>query len=133
MATEPKSSGKVCVACKLPHGLRIQFYDTKNPNLPPTVSGDPILLAGTNHEHAVGGYGITVNVDADKFNGWLAQNKEYPAVKNNLIFAEPDYDRIRARALEQSRVLSGFEGLDAEKPPGGVLVDNYEGRPKQPE
>lgn len=130
MASEPKSSGKLCVACKLPHGLQIQFYTKGDPGQPPVVDGDPIKLLGSNHAHAISGYGITTNVDAARFLGWLDQNKSYAPVRANLIFAEDSYDRVRARAIEQARVLSGFEGLDPEHPPGGVLPDNYEGRPK---
>lgn len=133
MATEPKTSAKVCVACKLPHGLKIQFYITK-PNVPPVVDGEAILLAGSNSDNASaqGGYGITPGVDAARFGRWLTDNQDFPAVKAGLIFAEDTYDKARDRAREQSAIRSGFEGLNAEQPGNGVQVDNYEGRPARP-
>lgn len=123
MATEPKSSGTVCVACKLPHGLRIQFYDTRDLNRPAVIAGEPILLAGSNHPHAVGGYGITTGVDGPRFGKWLKDNENFPAVRAGLIFAEDNYDRVRARAQEQESVVSGFERLDPDKPGNGVAQD----------
>lgn len=128
MAVDPK---KVCVACKLPHGLQIQFYNLK-PNFPPEVDGEPIILAGGNSPDAVGGFGITPGVDGAGFARWLEQNKSYPAVRAGLLFAEDTYDKARDRAREAAGIVSGFEGVNAELPGNGVQPDNYEGRPRQP-
>lgn len=126
MAIEPKSSGKLCVvACKLPHGLRIQAYITRE-NVPPMINPniDPIVLAGSNNENAVGGYGFTPGVDADKFNAWLAENSTFPAVRQGLIFAETTFDRARDKAREQDAIANGFEPINPDKPGNGVKRDD---------
>lgn len=127
---DPKTTGKICVACKLPHGLLIQLYKPLVPNKPAEADGEPILLAGENSRDTVGGFGITENVDAARFAAWMSENKSFPAVRANLVFAEDTLDKVRHRAREQAKLVSGFEGLDPEHPPGGVMPDNYEGRRK---
>lgn len=131
MAVDPKSSGKVCVvACKLPHGLKVQAYITPA-NAPPIVDPDfePILLAGGNTENAIGGYGFTPGVDADRFQKWLDGNRGFPAVKQGLIFAETTFDRARDRAREQEAIANGFERINPDKPGNGVAPDKD--RPKE--
>lgn len=136
MAAEPKvdTAKTVCVACKLSHGHELQLW-----KLGPVVRGEqqgakpigkPVVLAGSNAADTIGGYGFTYNVDAAFFREWMAQNQEFPAVIEGLIFAREKPADARDKAREMSGILTGFEGLDPEQPREGVLVDTYEGRPK---
>lgn len=132
MAVEPKSSGKVAVACKLPHGLVLQVYQHEPP-APAVPVGDAVTLLGANADGAVGGYGITENVDSAFYAAWMNQNKQFPAVRAGLIFAADTADKARAQAAEQARILSGFEGVNPEKPPGGVMpATDAKGNPVTP-
>jgi hypothetical protein len=129
MAVEPKPTAKtVFVGCKLPHGIELRLYNVTK-DQPSQPVGDPVVLAGSNADNAVAGYGITENVDAAFFAAWMDQNQQFPAVRAGLIFAETDAAKTRDAAIERARVESGFEGLNPEQPPGGVQPDNYEGRP----
>jgi hypothetical protein len=132
MATAPKSDAAktVTVACKLPHGLELRLYKVEKDTPAQLLPGDPVVLAGTNADNAVGGYGLTENVDAAFFAAWMDQNQTFPAVRAGLIFADDSTAKVRDRAVEQARLESGFEGINPEAPRSGVLPDTYEGRPK---
>lgn len=137
MATEPKSGTKFCVVgCKLPHGLELQLYKPREKLAPGETPeplepiGDPIILAGSNQEGAVGGFGLTENVDAAAFGEWMRTNQRLQAVRAGLIWAEDTLDKARDKARERAAVLSGFEGLNPEKPPEGVAQGkDDQGRP----
>jgi hypothetical protein len=132
MAAEPKASAAktLTVACKLPHGIELRLYKVEKDIPAQLLPGDPVVLAGSNSDGALGGYGFTDNVDAGFFSAWMDQNQNFPAVRAGLIFAEASPDRARDKAREQASVLSGFEGINPEAPPGGVMADTYDGRPK---
>lgn len=121
------SAGLVFVGCKLPSGL---YMDHRNvdamPGVPP-AEGERFLLKGTNsvttsagqHLPDSGGYGITA-VPADFFADWMARHKDFPPVRNGLIFAIANEADARKEAKARGEVLSGFEGLDPEKPGPGL-------------
>lgn len=130
MARPAPNTSTITVACKLPHGLRLRLYKPAPAGGAPAIAAE-VVLAGSNSSNAVGGYGINDYVDAELFKTWLAANADYAPVKAGLIFADVKRDRARDRAREQSKIVSGFEGIDPEKPPEGVAPDKYEGRPGQ--
>lgn len=117
-STAPKSTGAtVTVACKLPAGQHLEIQTGKGDQLQFTRFA---TLRGSNHESAVGGYGLTHGVDADLFDQWRAQHKFLPAVKNNLIFAHARPTVARDQAREYQEVRSGMERLDPDKPMPGI-------------
>lgn len=98
----------VTVACKLPNGLNLgKLHGADQPD---------VILRGTNHHLAVGGYGLTHGVDADAFAKWLKDHSFMHAVKNNLIFAHEKPAGARAMAGEMADVKSGLEPLNGDNP-----------------
>lgn len=100
-------STTVTVACKLPNGLEIEHR------------GHTVVLAGANSSTAVGGYGLTPNVDADWFEDWMAGNLDHPAVKNNIIFANTPA-QAADEAKEKKGVKTGLEPVDPDNPGEGI-------------
>src|ERR1700741_750322 len=98
----------VTVACKMPNGMNLgKIHGEDNPD---------VILRGSNHRHAVGGFGLTHGIDADAFAKWREGHKWLPAVKNGLIFAHDRPSMAKAQAAEMAEVRSGFEGIDPDKP-----------------
>jgi len=93
----------VNVACKLPNGLIIEHQGKRQE------------LKGANTSELINGFGVT-QVDADLFNGWLAANKDLPAVKNGLIFAQASEASIKAQTRDHEAQETGLEGIDPENP-----------------
>lgn len=130
VAAPPRSGQKVTVACKLPSGLRLRLYKMEEYSEPilgggtrtakrAVQVGAEVLLHGTATRHGqvpdfliVGGYALTQNVDKDFFDEWLRLNGDLDAVRNNLVFAMATEGEARARATEQSKILSGLQPLD---------------------
>lgn len=107
---------KVTVACKLPVGLTLD------------LATGPVTLNGFHHASSVGGYGLTPNVDADAFDKWLKDHKDYTPVANGLIFAHAKQDMVAAEAAERTNVRSGFEQIKPQK--GGKVQAVEEGSEK---
>lgn len=99
---------KVSVACKLPHGLNV------------AVDNAVVTLLGTNSDSAIGGYGITDNVDKEFMDEWLKRNADHPAVKNELIFINTKNADTKAKAKDLKENKNGLEGLDPDKPAPGI-------------
>ena len=114
-----RASGKVTVGCKLPNGYVINF-EKFDPETKTYNKIGEVTLAGANASSIIGGYGLTEGVDADLFAEWLKLHKDDPAVKLNLIFAQPTQDRAAAEANEKAAVKSGFEPIDPDKPARGI-------------
>lgn len=134
----------VTVACKLPNGLFLDLMGEEEIEMMPSNSG-PVkqvrrqllkrqFVRGVAAERRLdrgddngkpiehggldivqGGYGLTFDVDASFWDAWLAQNQNYPPVKNGLIFATTK-DKAASRAREQEEIRSGLEPIDPEKP-----------------
>lgn len=108
------SSDTVTVGCKLPHGLHLDLYNPDG-----TVQARETVV-GLNATEIVGGHGITMGVPKDHFERWMSLNKNHAAVKNGLIFAHERAQNVIAEAQEKRENVSGFEGLDPDKPGMGV-------------
>jgi hypothetical protein len=98
---------QVTVGCKLPNGLHLDH------------AGKRVTLNGTNSTEIIGGHGLTL-VDKEFFDAWYETHREYPAVKQGLIFAHDKEGSTRAEAKEKASNKSGFEGINPEKPGHGV-------------
>lgn len=88
----------VFVGSRLPFGLTLEH----------PVTGAKVEIAG--HSRSDGGriivpYGET-EVDKDYWEAWVKENKDYPALKNGVIFAQ-------ANQKELARMAQDFEGADA--------------------
>ncbi len=119
--SDPVTGTATCVVgCKLPNGIHIRL-DVESTD-PATgqkrfiPDGDRVTLAGANSSKVVGGYGLTTGVDEAFFDRWLANNKNFPPVKNGLIFKQSSEDKASDEALERSGEKTGMEGLDPTKP-----------------
>jgi hypothetical protein len=102
-------TGIVKVICKLPHGLIIEHPKT----------GAKVTLNGKNKDVAISPvipilfqemYGST-DVDADFWEAWLAENKDFAPIKNNAIFASKDSVTAKAKVKELAKEKTGFEGM----------------------
>lgn len=82
--------GDVYVACKLPQGF---------------VFGEAIRVEGTRHSvdngeeapELVGGYRIT-KVPAAQWDRWYRVNQRSAMVVNQIVFADPDLEVLKAKA-----------------------------------
>lgn len=107
----------VVVGCKLPHGLAIR------------LAGRQVLLAGSNSEGAIGGYGLTRGVDKAQFEDWLKEHETFEPVARDLIFAVGQESAARATASERKGEKNGFEPLDPTRPDARIKPEKYEGMP----
>lgn len=132
---QASSSNFVTVALKLPNGFVLQNYkmiDTTEPLQGGSShvvkrafpDGAPHLLQGTARHQGespkvplVMGYAMNKRVPTELWERWLAANKDSAMVKNNLIFANPDYDMTRDEAREKKALRSGLEPLMQDKDP----------------
>lgn len=125
-ASRPKNGTEtLAVVCKLPHGLQIQLYrPAEKPDGVALPVGDPVVLAGANTHPLVsipGAYGVTPGVDAAMFRAWMDANKDFPAVRNGLIFAEASVEIATDRARAEMANVSGLDPIDPKKPLGPNL------------
>lgn len=128
------SKNTVFVGCKLPNGLHL---DSADADATPGVAPDEknrVTLNGTNSLYVNGillptstGYGIT-EVDSDFFNDWMARHKDFPPVKNGLIFAMSNEADANKEAKSRASVKSGFEGVDPNKPDPRGTVTREDGK-----
>lgn len=98
----------VTVACKLPNGFNLG--PIHGPNKP------DVILRGSNHAFAVGGFGLTHNIGADEFGKWKEDHAFLPAIKNGLIFEHGKGSHASAMAADMADVESGLEPLNGDDP-----------------
>lgn len=126
----PATATMVTVACKLPHGLRLQLQRQEVQKIQgfggqlgeTTVYrhyGKTVILNGFAHEAKVspkhpieGGYGLTFGVDAKFMKDWLDQNAELPAVRNGLIFIHSNSSELSSIIKEHEKTRSGLEPMN---------------------
>lgn len=133
----------VTVACRLPHGLYLDVVDPSvfdgiDPKVGvvarPINEANRVKINGCarpvgvplpdDAPQVVGGFALTPGVPAAFWETWLAQNKDAPFVRNNLIFAHEKAGSVVSEAKEKKALRSGFEGMDPDKPAPGVARDN---------
>jgi hypothetical protein len=102
---------QLTVGCKLPNGLHLDH------------GGKRVTLNGTNSTEIIGGHGLTM-VDKEFFDAWYDAHREYPAVKQGLIFAHEKRSNAEGEAKEKVDNPSGFERLDPNKPGPGLAKDD---------
>lgn len=101
-----KMAGTVTVACKLPGGFRAEF------------DGKTVMFNGWHVGHDEGaktaGFGLTPNVDADWYEGWVKSVGDFPAVINGVIFAQSASKAADEAKEKNKSVKSGFEQKTAD-------------------
>ena len=140
---QPKSNRTVTVACKIPNGIIIQCYDMvdsyepvygggQKPMKKAQATGNPITLVGSSRamnsdpdaKRVVGGYGLTFGVNADYFERWKEENKATDVIRNGLVFAHENDQRVVDQAKDMKAVRSGLEPLNPDsRKPDGTHVD----------
>lgn len=128
-------SGTVTVASKLPHSLVLELEDEVKDKEPILggghrevkryrKNGQSITINGTVRPFGAPysptvqeGVGLTFGVDADFFQRWLTQKKDYPPVAAGMIFAAASTENALSHAREISAIKSGFEPVDPSSVP----------------
>lgn len=90
---------KVIVGCKLPNGIVLEVGDKKK-----VVNGlNAAVIIGSDH--------VTTEVDADFFNAWLEDHKDFPAIKSGALFVARTIDAIKEKAKDLKKKKTGFEPM----------------------
>ena len=128
----------VTVACKLPHGLILRVFDTRERPVPVLGGGtrmevEAIPQSKTYKLNGVAtfakeapkapmssGFALTHGIPKDFWDRWLEQNKELDAVENGLIFAHEKESMTAGEAKEKVTLKSGLEPLDPKNLPRGI-------------
>lgn len=150
-AAREAAADTVTVVCKLPWGLVCDVVDMASFEAakPKMKAREPYVIgrkgkfrirgygeargiesAGTietEARHVIGKFGITQNVPKDLWEEWLAQNTDFPPVKNGLIYASYQTSSAEDYAREHAELKTGFDALSHEKPAPGIEPANYEG------
>ena len=131
-------AGKVSIACKLPHGLKLRVFNIIERDVPVMGGGTRIermaeqraeiaIVHGFSHAQnsaphctIIGNYAITDNIDKDLWDLWLSQNKDSAMVKNGLIFANEKAVSVSDQAKDGAKIKSGLERLDPVNLPNRV-------------
>ena len=138
---QKKGGRTVCVACKIPTGLRLQLQHPMKRRMPTgrgsdsdyeevlfnvfggpsyNVFGPAIPAMGGIPDGYVmppdirGGYAFTSGIPADFWETWLKQNEQADYVVNGMIFAMPEVSEAKERAEEQNEIKSGLEPMGRE-------------------
>jgi hypothetical protein len=117
----------VTVACKLPHGIFLQLFETltrqeagpggiyRDVKVPKPV-GKRYEVSGylTKGAQIVGGYALTAGIPKDHWDTWKEQQHDFEAVKNGLIFAyeRPGHTEDQAKDSDHAKLRSGLEAMD---------------------
>ena len=141
LATEPKSSSHVTVACKIGVAwLDLQLCEERdiyeNTQTGPrqikqwVKTGQIIRVRGTAYPRGQApdgfpdkpemseGYALTPNVPREFWEQWVAQNKRAPYVQSGMLFAHGAVGDIKSHAADHRTDLSGIEPIKREKVDG---------------
>lgn len=134
----PRGARFVTVASKLPMSIEIQLCEPRTAavtgqfgSVKETINvktGAVYVIRGTGYP--VGqppkgypklpdsveesGYTLTPNIPADWFAEWLRQNAETDMVRNKLVMASGDRDRLADETIEHAKTDSGLGPLNPE-------------------
>ncbi len=145
---QPLGNGeRVVVGCKMPNGLVLQLW-AMVPRQEPVMgggmkeflqaqpikgqrvklNGNAVPFAASPRYRIVGafniGYAMTENVPKAFWDRWVEANPEFPALVNEIIFAEPTLERAERRAMELMGKRSGLEPMQQEKDPRVPKTNN---------
>ncbi len=132
------SGNTVTIACKLPNGLRLQLWKMVKVFEPGlgggrTVDkaekeGESIVVHGPVHPFGIFpeyqvlcGFALTPGIDKRFWEKWVEQNSDSQALQSGLITAWPSVSDAQSYAREHEKMKSGFEPIDPENPPKGLI------------
>jgi len=90
---------KVIIGCKLPNGIILEVGDKSK------------LIKGLNASVIIGADHVTTEVDAEFYEAWLADHKDFPAVKSGAIFVAKTIEAIKEKAKDLKKEKTGFEPM----------------------
>jgi hypothetical protein len=93
----------VYIGCKLPHGIILE--QPKNPK-------HKVEIQGLNKVSIIGAPYKVNEVDAEFWEQWVANNKEYGPFKSGAIFVAKTEPDLKAVAKELQKEKTGLEPLD---------------------
>jgi hypothetical protein len=150
-----KATKTVTVACKMPSGLLLRIFKMVDQSVQVMGGGSRIEKQaeqigkavkingyaspfGKAPKHTVleqtyGGYGLTPGVDAEFFAKWMHDNAESDLVKNRIVFAASDSDRVEAEADDYKKEWDGMHPItpDTDKRiPRGVKTADEQKKPQ---
>ncbi len=91
------------IGCRLPNGLLI------SPD--PMDRTKRIMINGMNKSIIEGAKFTTTIVDANMWDSFVSQNKNYAPLKNGALFEAKDAKDAEAKALDFITLKTGFEGM----------------------
>lgn len=132
------------VACNLPNGLILSHGKIRRDGAGvPVIDANQrvvmddiktVRLYGGRHISAVGGYGLTHNVDADWFDDYMRENAQSKLVLIGGLFAMPTAEFTTGMARERIDFRCGLEPLSERDPrafegdPNGVVDRMSDGK-----
>lgn len=113
-----KAAGTLNVYCKLPHGITYILRNGKKLTLNGYLDKPyPGQLAGVASRDAVGGFGVTRNVDAAAWEEIVDDHGDSLSHVNGLIFAHKSERDGTAEAREKKAERNGFEPINPARDP----------------
>lgn len=114
----------VTVACKIPNGIYLDLrkgeqlirVKLNGPGMPIPLDPKKPLPRKKIEDAAA----LTFGVDKEFWEQWLKKHKDYGPVKAGLIFAHEQQESVIDQARERSKVLTGLEAIDPNKPGRGI-------------
>jgi hypothetical protein len=94
--------GKVTVCCSLPHGIVLQH--PQNPKI-------TVVVNGLNKATIIGASHATTEIDADIWEAWKAEHKDFPAIKAGALFSAKTADEAKGKMTEMKDEKTGFESM----------------------
>jgi hypothetical protein len=137
----PKNGRTVCVACKVPQGIRLQLQHPMKRRMPKGLGGDndyeetmfnvfggqiyncfgPAIpaMGGVPDGYVMppdikGGYAFTPGIPVDFWEQWLKQNAQADYVLNHMVFALPAMADAKIKAVSHEAEKSGLEPVSRE-------------------
>lgn len=122
-------SNTVTVACKLPAGVVLRVFEMIDHTEPVlgggvratklsretsrvTIKGTAVPFGKAPPGEGLGGYALTYGVDAALWEAWYHANQNSDLVRNKLIFAHEDSDKVSGAAKDLAENESGMEGVN---------------------
>jgi hypothetical protein len=137
-SSEPNyGSSTVTVACKLPSGVILQLHEMREVSAPdPMIGvrqikmarkvGEPVLVRGYGAIHhggqepkgldVIGGYALTLGISREFWEEWGRQNADSPLLKNRIIYAHHQAERVQDFSRVRDSVRTGLEPIDPTAP-----------------
>lgn len=95
-------SAKVTVCCSLPHGIVLEH--PQNPKI-------SVVVNGLNKSQIIGASHVATEVDADIWEAWKAEHKDFPAIKVGALFAAKTADEAKGKIDDMKDEKTGFERM----------------------